>query len=371
MWISVVSIASSLSRQPLDKRRSWPNSGELDYAVRSFRILTILAFALLCMPGTIVSAQGVSDRVVVANVEAAVVVDGKAVDTVVRGQVFKVYGVDGPRLWVRHRRAGWLEKRHVMPLGQPAVEYFSSLIAASPESSDAHHARGNVWGHRGQLNKAIADFTTAIRLDPNRSASFINRGLAQHHQGNFTKAIADYDQAIRIDASNPIAFSNRGWAKQVKGDLDSAIEDYNEAIRLDAKYAFAYSNRAVIRMATGDYGEAIEDLDRALELDPKNAIDFNNRAWIRATCPVSKYRDGKKAINDAEQACELIGWDKVRLMGTLAAAYAEGGDFKRAVKWIRKAMKADLDNSSTQRKEMLESFRAGKPFRDPQSKNER
>jgi hypothetical protein len=49
-------------------------------------------------------------------------------------------------------------------------------------------------------------------------------------------------------------------------------------------------------------------------------------------------RDGKQAVGLATRACELTGWKNANWMNTLAAAYAEVGEFTKAVETLKQAL---------------------------------
>src|SRR5262249_40726805 len=53
-----------------------------------------------------------------------------------------------------------------------------------------------------------------------------------------------------------------------------------------------------------DYGRTLAEYRKAIEIQPENANLYNLYAWLLATCPDSRFRDGKQAVESATRACE-------------------------------------------------------------------
>jgi cytochrome c-type biogenesis protein CcmH/NrfG len=90
-------------------------------------------------------------------------------------------------------------------------------------------------------------------------------------------------------------------------------------------------------------------------------------AWLLATCPVDEIRDGARAVELARQVVEASPGDPWAL-DTLAAAYAESGDFESALRTAqngldlaRTAGQAELTAAIQGR---MAGYREGRPHRE-------
>jgi Flp pilus assembly protein TadD len=115
-----------------------------------------------------------------------------------------------------------------------------------------------------------------------------------------------------------------------------------------------------------EYDKAVADLTEAITLNANDPSTQNHLAWLLATCPKREVRDGRKAVVHATRACELTNWKEPHQLDTLAAAYAECGDFEGAAKWEMKAVVLSAsDNAFQQRaRRRLNLYQSGKPYRE-------
>jgi tetratricopeptide (TPR) repeat protein len=298
-----------------------------------------------------------------------------------------------------------------------AIEDFTAAIRIDPDLARAYSDRGNSWAAKGDRQKAITDYNTALRLLPhdaltmnNRAVArlelgdyegaisdltsairhhqaqavtvetsaeppskpsaylwvvryFIHRGLARERTGDFQRALADYNEAIRLDPSDPAAHFNRAnvWFQQLQ--FEQAIDGYTQVIALEGDDARAYRNRGWARFHNQQYDQAAEDSEIAIRLDSQNPIAYDASAWLRATCPVDSMRSGDKAMELATKACELTDWKNASYLATLAAGYAESGEFETAVKWQRKALSMIPEMDGAQARSRLEEYVSRRPIR--------
>jgi hypothetical protein len=91
-------------------------------------------------------------------------------------------------------------------------------------------------------------------------------------------------------------------------------------------------------------------------------------AWLLATFPDSNVRDGNEAVRVAERACNLTNRRVPAFLATLAAAYAEAGDFSRAVASAEEAVSKarSLNDTEVMRlsETILASVRENAPYRN-------
>jgi hypothetical protein len=101
---------------------------------------------------------------------------------------------------------------------------------------------------------------------------------------------------------------------------------------------------------------------------PDSPRMLDELAWLFATYPDSNVRDGAEAVRLAERACKLTDRRVPSLLATLAAAYAETGDFSRSVATGEEALsrgRAIGDTDSVKLSEnILMLLRVDLPYRD-------
>jgi tetratricopeptide (TPR) repeat protein len=142
-------------------------------------------------------------------------------------------------------------------------------------------------------------------------------------------------------------------------------------------FAYHDSTVAISWSWRGDYARMVDFYQRAISRDPTRAFSANNLAWFYAAVPKLELRDGKKAIDYAKRAVELFpGSDN---LDTLACAYAQAGDFKRAQATMAEAIAVGylpFGSSLNEDMALLKQHRTcndpkfgvdPQPFRPPQS----
>jgi tetratricopeptide (TPR) repeat protein len=211
---------------------------------------------------------------------------------------------------------------------------------------------------------AVLDCNLALLLNDDLPAAYFERAEAYEGEGNTDDAIADFDRFIALTPSDPSGYYGRAMLLAEKGDYTNAIADCDRVISLAPLDAHAYDNRGYYQTSIGNYAAATRDFERAMALDPKLPSPYNNLAWLLAVTPDAKWRDGKKALEYAQRACLLTHWQEPTFIDTLAAAYAENGDFTNAVKWESQVLPVMPPEDRTEAQNALHLYQQGRPYRE-------
>jgi tetratricopeptide (TPR) repeat protein len=249
---------------------------------------------------------------------------------------------------------------------EEAIKEAERAIELNPDDSAGHLALA-ISAKRSDTHRAIAEARHAIAVGPENSSAYqlLMNCLFESHRykegielGREWLFVSPYDAAVH---------SALGAAMVENGDLVSAARHVGYVMMLRPKYEQAHADLRQILLSLAREPEGLQRLQEIAANAPDSPRMLDELAWLLATYPDSKSRDGAEALRLAARACELTDRRVPAFLATLAAAYAEAGDFPGAVAAGEEALSearslGDTDGIKLS-ENILASVRANVPYR--------
>ena len=279
-----------------------------------------------------------------------------------------------------------------------SLEFIQRLLDLRDDLAEPYALRASVRMMQDRPQDALPDLDRAIELEPDDPRNWLTRSQVLAALDRPQDGLRDIDRVLELRPGfvpalvqkaelyikleefaqaaktlHPILQANPNnaeWGLQVAAlyvaakQPRKAIDVYTQLIAANEESWLALRGRADAYLNTGQHAEAIRDYERAIELQPNESSILNNLSWVLSTSPQDSLRDGSKALKLAEMACEVTKYQQGHILSTLAAAYAELGDFDEAIEWSTKAVEKGDAAMREQLQAELDSYRAGKPWRE-------
>lgn len=267
-----------------------------------------------------------------------------------------------------------------------AAESFKKAVELFPEYGAAHYALGMALRNLGQTAKAQDHLALSQKFKDSRpplndpllnaiaelnsaASELLKRGVLFESTGNLSEAIADHERAIEANPQLVQAHINLISLYARTGQFAQAEKHYRTAIAINPNMADLHYNFGVLLTMQERYGEAAKAFERSLQLDPYNAEAHHNFAvmieregrWDEAAQHYRRAIENKPGHRMAHFHLGriLVNQDKLTeavehfqktltpedeqtpmFMYALGATYARAGDNRKAVQFLRQALKS-------------------------------
>lgn len=186
---------------------------------------------------------------------------------------------------------------------EDALVQLKSAVSANSKFAESYYQRGRCYLNLGKNEDAIKDLIKAIELDP-KAIYYNTRGLAYENLNDTMRAHSDFGIAISKDSNNYQFYYNMGRMLEMEQHPKAALEFINSAIKKGPKDGNNYVAKGGLLQTLKDTAGAISAYNMALSND-------------------SNFYGANYA---------------------LAILYNEKNDLKKALKYIDRAIAADVKN---------------------------
>lgn len=246
--------------------------------------------------------------------------------------------------------------------------FYHRALELAPRDAKVHLAIGKARLMLGETKTAQRFLEDAVKLNPHSDEAYFHLGLILRNEGKLSEAEKMFLRALKLGHNNPNINNNMGVALLEQGRFEEAAVYFRKALNIYPEHLEARYNLGMAFWAEGNIQAAITEYRLVLQAKPKWKRAANSLAWVLATDKQEKNRNGKEALRWALVACQGDGRANPGYLDTLAAAYAEVGDFAKAVKTAEECLRMAVsygDAALAQEVERrLSLYRSGTAFRE-------
>jgi len=240
-------------------------------------------------------------------------------------------------------------------------------VAASPEDPDLRLELGELLLRAGRSEAAVDELQALLELDPDHPGAHYDLGLVRMQEGRLEAAEEHFRAVLAAVPEAQEPHIQLGELARRRGDFEAALGHYQRLVEVAPDVPPARFWRAVTLLRLDRRGEALGYLEEDLRASPRAPGLRFLIARLLASAPEPELRDGERAVSIARGLYD----DRAVLSSAeaLAAAYAETGDFDRAVAWQEAALAAAREAGNAPAVERIEErlhrYRRGEPSRVP------
>jgi tetratricopeptide (TPR) repeat protein len=187
------------------------------------------------------------------------------------------------------------------------------------------------WSQTWYWRDSETLFKQALAVTTNNDVAENNLGIVYLRQGKLDEAISLLQAAVDLRPDNSPAHENLAKALLQKGKVADALIHYRKLLELQPDNIEVHNIVGTVLLQQGHIREGVEEWQKVLVIQPDNGNAMSNLAWVFATSPDDSLRDGAKAVQLGSEALRISGYKIPLLYRTLAAAYAETGEFSKAI----------------------------------------
>jgi protein O-mannosyl-transferase len=248
------------------------------------------------------------------------------------------------------------------------VQLWQDSAAKSPDKPRPNYNLATALYERKDYPQAINYYNKTLQLDPNRPDTLTGLAFAYFSEGKITEAGYYADKAFAADSNSAEVYYIKGLILYHQNLVNQALANFLRAIEIKPSLKKIYNDIGVIYNRQRQFDKAYYYWDKAVRLKPDYPEALNNLAWLMATNADIKYRNVADSIRFAETANKITDYKEPDLLDTLAAAYANAGEFDKAATTAEKAVESATLGGNNKLSEAIKSrlrlYRLRQPFRE-------
>ena len=269
-----------------------------------------------------------------------------------------------------NRLTGRLEKgQFLFSIGeyQKAIDFYTELIKDTGPLPTILYLRGAARIQAKDETGALKDINKAIGLNPSFEEAVRLKALLYIQMKKYPEGIRLLEKLRSKNPDDEVIAAQLARALADSGKFSEGIDRLNKLLEKKPGNQTLLRGKADMYLSYAKWEEAIATYEEIIKEHPGDSGSLNNYAWLLATSPEDSIRNGQKALELAKLAAEKTNYRESYILSTLAAAYAESGDFEKAREWSEKAValaEKEKEERLDDLKNELESYRKNEPWRE-------